>query len=159
MMILGITFVKLAISSAMSSISSVSSTAGSSGNSAAQQAVVQQAKRVADQAESAAQTLEAQAANAQTRATEAEGYARTLNIQAGQAQLGAGYSEQQLSALQLSGQINSEVAAGPNYTPNISVQRAIAYSLAPQPVTVPVSTAPVLNTQGQVTGKIINTSA
>lgn len=150
-----ITFVKLT----MSSISSISSTTSSSATSATQQAAVQQAKREADQAENAAQTLESQAANAQTRATQAEGYARTLNIQAGQAQLGAGYSEQHLSALQLSGQINNEIVSGPSYTPSTSVQQALAYSLAPPPATVPQSTSPVLNTQGQVTGKIINTSA
>lgn len=153
MMDICITFVK----HAMSSISSISSTTGSSANSAAQQSAVRQAKRTADQAESAAQTLENQAATAQTRATEAESYARTLNVQASQAQLGAGYSEQNLSALQLSTQINSEIVNGPSFAPSSSVQQAIAYSLAPAAQTH--SAAPVVNTQGQVTGKIINTSA
>lgn len=120
---------------------------------------MQQAKRVADQAESAAQTLETQAANAQTRASEAEGYARTLNIQAGQAQLGAGYSEQNLTALQLGSQINHEIANGPSYAPSPAVAQATAYSLAPASPPIPVNTSPVLNTQGQVTGQIINTRA
>ncbi len=142
-----ITLVKLA----MSAISSISASQSVNSTSSLQ-AALQQAKRTANQAETEAQTLEAQAANAQQAASSAQGYASALNIQAGQAQLNVGYTQQDLDAVETAGQLNTEISSVISNV--IDVQRSI-----PASISVPIPKPPVVNTQGQVTGKIINTSA
>lgn len=135
----------------MSTISSISASQTGGANSALQ-AAVQQAKRTANQAEQTAQTLESQAATAQTDATTAQDYANTLNIQASQAQLNVGWTQQGLNAVEVAGQIDNEV---PNIVTNlINVQAGKTASIS-----VPATPPPVVNTSGQITGKIINTSA
>lgn len=141
---IGVTFAK----HPMSAISSITATQTNS-SSETLQAALQQAKRTASQAESTAQTLETQASNAQAAASDAQNYASSLSTQAGEAQLNVGWTQQNLAAVETAGQLNSEIA---------SVVKNVVQA---QP-TKQASTAtppPVVNTRGQVTGKIINTSA
>jgi hypothetical protein len=121
------------------------------------QSALQQAKRVANQAEATAQTLATQAASAQAEATNAQDYASALTIQAGQAQLNVGWTQQNLAEVETVGQLNTQITSviknvvdsQPPATPPIVV------AAKPTPPVI----QPVVNTQGQVTGKIINTSA
>ncbi len=121
------------------------------------QAALQQAKRVANQAEVTAQTLATQAANAQAEATNAQDYASSLTVQAGQAQLNVGWTQQNLADVETAGQLNTQIT---------SVIKNVVEAQPPAKPPIIVATKPtppviqpVVNTQGQVTGKIINTSA
>ena len=142
-----VTFVKLT----MSAISSISASQSASPSSSLQ-AALQQAKRTASQAESNAQALEAQASNAQAAASSAQGYASALNIQAGQAQLNVNWTQQDLDAVETAGQISTQITSVVSNVLDVEQSK-------PASIAVPVAKPPVVNTQGQVTGKIINTSA
>ena len=137
----------------MSSISAVSASQTASSSSSLQ-AALQQAKRTASQAETDAQTLEQQAASAQAAASNAQAYAGSLNIQASQAQLNVGWTQQSLDAVEVAGQINTEIPAVLSNIVNVQASKATSEAEA-----IPVTKPPVVNTSGQVTGKIINTSA
>jgi hypothetical protein len=101
--------------------------------------------------------LESQAATAQSNATTAQNYANSINIQASQAQLNVGWTQQGLNAVEIAGQIDNEV---PSIVSNLVNIQASKTASIPVPVTQPpVALPPVVNTSGQVTGKIINTSA
>ena len=142
-----VTFVKLE----MATISSISASQPTSANSALQTAL-QQAKRTADQAQSTAQTLEAQATAAQNAASNAQNYADSLSIQAGQARLNVGWTQQDLAEVETAGQLSSQISSV--ITNVVDAEQSKVSNLA---ASVPKS--PVVNTQGQITGKIINTSA
>lgn len=148
MMVTGITFVSLT----MSTISSISSASQSASASSSLQSALQQAKRNANQAETEAQTLQQQASSAQATASSAQAYASSLNIQSAQAQLTVGFTQQSLDAVQVAGQIDTEIPAALNNIINLQASKADS-------VAIPTTKPPVVNTSGQVTGKIINTSA
>jgi len=142
-----VTLVKLE----MSAISSVSASQSTSASSSLQ-TTLQQAKRAADQAESTAQTLETQATEAQEAASSAQGYASSLSIQAGQAQLNVGWTQQDLSAVETAGQLSTQISSVIANVVDVQQSRLAV-------IATPIPKPPVINTQGQVTGKIINTSA
>ena len=142
-----VTFVKLEMSAISVIPASQSTSAGSS-----LQTALQQAKRAADQAESTAQALDAQAGDAQAVASSAQNYASALSVQAGEAQLNVGWTQQSLAAIETAGQLNTRISTA--LTNVINVQQSKVAT-----VSVPIPKPPVVNTQGQVTGKIINTSA
>ena len=131
---------------------SISQTAGATNS---QQAVLQQAKRAANQAESTAQTLATQASSAQTTATSAQNYARSLTTQASQAQLNVGWTQQNLTAVETASQLGTQISSVIKNVVNAEPVNADATTIHSSPT----STQPVVNTQGQVTGTIINTSA
>ena len=135
----------------MPAISSVTASSANSSSSSGVQAALQQAKRVANQAEATAQALESQANHAQAAASDAQNYASSLNIQANQAQLNVGWTQQKLAAVETAGQLSTEITSVVNNVVNAHPAKQTAVTPAPTP--------PVVNTQGQVTGKIINTSA
>jgi hypothetical protein len=139
----------------MSAISLTSNTQPTSLNGSVQ-AALQQAKRVANQAESTAQTLEAQAQSAQAEATSAQDYASALNIQAGQAQLNVGWTQQDLTAVETANQLNTQISS---VLTNLVNAQPAKPPVVVTPIPAPSVIHPVVNTQGQVTGKIINTSA
>ena len=131
----------------MASVSSISSAA----QYGMQQIMVQQAKRNADQAEQTAQSLQAQANDAQQVAERAQEHARSLAIQSDQAQQRAGQARQGLAALSAEQQSNARLVNAINRTAgNQPIAAATASSTTP---------SPVVNSQGQVTGKTINTTA
>lgn len=121
-----------------------------------QQLMVQQARRNADQAEQTAAALKAQADDAQQVADQAQANARSLSVQSDQAQQRAGQARQGLAALSVEQQ-------GVNLL-SLAVDRVLARqqastSMARSGSTVTSAPAPVTNSQGQVTGRIVNTTA
>lgn len=117
-----------------------------------QQLRVQQARRSAEQAEQAAQLLEAQAAGAQQAAEQAQENARSLSVESSQAQARAGQARQGLIAMGSAQQAITQLTNAVN-------QAAVPVTTS-VPTTQSVgSPPPVVNTQGQVTGKIVNTTA
>ncbi|MDD5177242.1 MAG: hypothetical protein PHQ05_12560 [Sterolibacterium sp.] len=116
-----------------------------------QQFKLQQAKRNADQAEQAALSLKTQANDAQRVADRAEENARSLWVQSDQAQTKAGQARQGLAAI---GTAQQSVAQLSKTVDQVLVREQAATSTTPS-----TSTLPVTNSQGQVTGKIVNTTA
>lgn len=139
----------MAIGSATSGIQSATQDAW-------QQLKLQQAKRDADRADQTAQALQAQAADAQRVASRAEEVARSLSVQAEQAQSVAGKARQGLASLSSLGQLQALVD---------HVSEQVFQTQLDTPQSVPAttqtqaSTTPVVNTQGQVTGTVVNTTA
>ena len=133
----------------MSSISSVQ-TAGSGIYSQLQQ---QRAEQAADQAEQNARSLQAQARDARSAADRAEASARSLDVQSEQASNQA--SRDRLNLASASSMKGVQVP-----TDTRVQQTAVTNGVAP-PVAAPVAVqaAPVLNAQGQTTGRLINVQA
>jgi uncharacterized phage infection (PIP) family protein YhgE len=142
----------------MVSVSSTSSADQMGSQQGLQQLRLQQAKRNADQAEQTAQSLKTQAAEAQRVADREQDNARSLYIQSDEAQTRAGRIRQGLAALgsaqqaitQLSKSVDQVLVREP-------APVAPAQSAGPPPVSTGI--APVTNSQGQVTGKIVNITA
>ncbi len=138
----------------MAPVSSISSAT----QSGLQQIMVQQAKRNADQAEQTAQSLRAQADAAQRTAEKAQETARSLTLQSDQAQQQADQARQGLAAVTATQQGITSLSN----TINQMLDRKLASIPATPSTTTPGTGAapvpPVVNTQGQVTGTIINTA-
>ena len=121
-----------------------------------QQLRQQQAMRNADQAEQAAQSLRAQANQAQIVADRAQETARSLTVQSDQAQAKAGQARQGLaaagSAQQAVAQLEKSVDQALTREQAVVPTAAMAPATATTPSTSP---APVVNTQGQVTGTLV----
>ncbi len=131
----------------MSSVSLVSS----AGQSGLQQLMQLQARRSADQAELTAQSLRRQANDAQRVADRANENARSLSVQSNQAQEKAGQARQGVAAVNASQQAFTQVSR--------VVEQGVVRGTASTSTIPTTSTAPVLNSQSQVTGTIINTTA
>ena len=109
---------------------------------------LQEAKRTAEQAQHRVQDLQAQAADEQRKADTAQEKARSLKVEANQAQAEFGRASQGLQSLQSLSQMGNRL--GQIYTQVAQKQQAEPAQQAP---------GPTVNTQGQVTGTIINTTA
>lgn len=137
-------------------IASSTSNLPSATQDAWQQLKLQQAKRDAERADWNAQALQAQAQAAQRVANRAEEVARSLAVQADQAQSDAGKARQGLASLSSLGQMQ-------NLVTHVSEQAFPIQqnSQASMPADSPTQagTTPVVNTQGQVTGTVVNTTA
>jgi hypothetical protein len=132
-----------------------------------QQLRVQQAKQNAERAEAAAQSLRAQADAAQREAGQAQENARSLYVRSDQAQNIAGQARQGLVAVRSQGEMQVRLSN----TVDQVVERANLPAVDATPVSVSpaVSTSsateqraspqPVVNTSGQVTGRVVNTTA
>jgi len=135
-----------------------SSTSGlpSATQDAWQQIKLQQAQRDADRADWNAQALQAQAQQAQRVANRAEEVARSLSVQADQAQSEAGKARQGLASLSSLGQMQSLVnhVSEQVFQTSPSTQEG-----TPSDSQAQTSATPVVNTQGQVTGTVVNTTA
>jgi hypothetical protein len=111
-----------------------------------QQIQLQQAQRNADQAQAGARALRQQADAAQRIADREQEAARSLGVQADQAQQAAGQANRGLQTIRATGvlaaQLNTQVT---------NVVKAVTGNT--------VTPSPVVNAQGQVTGKVVNTSA
>ena len=137
-------------------MASVSSTSGAN-QYGWQQLKLQQARRTADQAEQTAQSLRAQASDAQRVAEQAQDSARSLGVQSDQAQARAGQARQGLAAVAGAQQSVTQLA---NVADQVIGRQQSAAPATPNTAPAPVAkTSPVVNSRGQVTGKIINTSA
>ena len=120
-----------------------------------QQLKLQQAKRDADRADQTATSLQIQAQDAQRVASRAEEVARSLSVQAEQAQSEAGRARQGLASLSSLGQVDQLLT----HVVDQASQRTQSSSQPAPPAKATASTKPVVNTQGQVTGTLVNTTA
>jgi len=130
-----------------------------------EQLKLQQARRSADQAELTAQALQQQAGQAQRDAQRANENARTLSVQASQAQDQAGQARQGLAAMKTAKQSFVRLSSTVDQVQarQTATEATTAAVTSSNTATAITSTAtnipPVVNSQGQVTGKIINTTA
>lgn len=140
----------------------MSSVSSSSGTTAAQygmdQLRLQQTRVAAQRAEQTAQSLQSEAANARRDADQARERARSLEVESSQAQSDAVRMRRGLNMLQSEGQLQVQQA---RVADNAQVTRPAAVPQAHPQASVAASTGktPVVNTQGQVTGRVINTTA
>lgn len=133
---------------------SSSVSAGSIAQAGFQQLRVQEARRSADHAEQIARSLAAQARNAQRVADRADENARSLTVRSDQARADAGAARQGVAYLDSVGRMQQQLG---EFVGRIAEREAVA-PVAEAPAEAPVSSA-VVNTQGQVTGTLVNTSA
>jgi hypothetical protein len=132
----------------MASISSLSSAQ----SSVASQLRLQQAERNAEQAEANARALQAQAREAQQVASDAQANARSVSAQASQAEGNARDARLSLAVVRNGSQVEAQLTD--------TVSQLSKSFTAPQAfVPVRAVASPVVNTQGQVTGTVINTTA
>lgn len=111
-----------------------------------QQLRTQQAQHRAEQAETAARALRAQARGAQQAADQAQENARNLKVRSDQAQGEAGAARQAVVSLESLGRVDSGLQ---------SIREGIAEGLA----ALDAAPAPVVNADGQTTGTLINVTA
>ncbi|MRR51625.1 MAG: hypothetical protein EG825_12045 [Rhodocyclaceae bacterium] len=117
-----------------------------------QQLKLQQARRNAEQAEQTAQALQVQADEAQRRAAREQENARSLSVQADQAQTNAGRARQGLASIQTASDSVAQLG-------NVVDQVITKQQAAPAATSSVQESKPVVNTQGEVTGTLINTTA
>ena len=128
----------------MSSVSSAS-------QSGLQNMMQLQAQRSADQAEQTAQALRRQANDAQRVADRANENARTLSVQSDQAQEKAGLARQGVALMATEKQAFSRIES--------VVEQAVVRVPASASTAAGTNAVPVVNSQSQLTGTIINTTA
>jgi methyl-accepting chemotaxis protein len=139
-------------------MAAISSTAGSQSvaQSALQELRIQQARQNAGRAEQVARSLRQQAVEAQRDADRADENARSLSVQSDQAAAVAGRARQGLEAIRSAGEMQarlSQTVGRINELPDSSVPVAdVSGDVGPAPV-------PVVNTSGQITGTLVNTTA
>lgn len=136
-------------------MAAVSSSAGyqAATQAAFQQLKVQQARQNADRAEQVANALAAKANEAQRDADRAEENARSLSVQSNQARTAAGQARQGLSMVQSVSRMAVQLAGTVEQVVERTGRQASS-SEAP-----PAKSAPVMNTTGQMTGTVVNTTA
>lgn len=153
----------------MPPVTSVSG-AQSAAQSGWQQLKLQQAQRNATQAEQNARALEAQASNAKRDADRAQDNARSLEVQSGQARDDAGRARQGLAAIRSTqemqmrlGNTVDQAVKLQSGTETASTGTTTTTTEASAPTVTTAATAsttstaaPVINTQGETTGRIIN---
>jgi threonyl-tRNA synthetase len=105
---------------------------------------MQQAQRNADQARQNAQALQSEASQAQSAADRADQQARAIGREAQQAQFVSTQADQNLTTAKSGQQVQTQITRLSQ-----NVHQAAQSLQAP----------PVVNTQGQVTGKVVNVKA
>lgn len=126
-----------------------------------QQLRVQQAKQNAERAESAARSLRSQADAAQREANQAQENARSMYVRSDQAESIAGQARQGLAAVRS----QSEMQVRLGNTVDQVVERAnistvnVASDDQSATTTEQRTRQPVVNTSGQLTGRVVNTTA
>jgi len=123
--------------------------------SALQELRLQQARQNAGRAEQVARSLQRQAADAQRDVDRAEASARSLAVQSEQAQNIAGRVRQGLAALRSVGEMQSRLSATVD---QVSVQLGVV-PVTNESAEVTSAPTPVINTSGQLTGTVVNTTA
>jgi hypothetical protein len=121
---------------------------------------VQQAKRNAEQAEARASALQAQARDARRAADRANDSARSAEADASTAKVGAMKAQQGYAMLVNVGQLGARIAMVADRVEE-KRQPDVAATATPKAQTAPAATATksVVNSQGQVTGRLVNTTA
>lgn len=136
----------------------ISSTVGMQAvtQAAFQQLKLQQARQNADRAEQIARTLQAKAADAQYVADRAQEDARSLSVQSRRAQGIAGQARQGVAMVESVGDMKTRLSGTIDQVGRIQAIKADV------PVSESTSLAPsnsVINTSGQTTGTLVNTTA
>ena len=124
-----------------------------------QQLRLRQARQNADRAEINARTLQARAADAQRVAESANEDARSLNVQAAQASATAGQARQGLAMVRSVEEMQTSLS---NTVSQASERQNVSQTPAPPQAVkavAPVESPPVMNTSGQITGVVVNTTA
>lgn len=134
-------------------MATISSSSGASiGQSVLSQLQLQQAQRNAERADANARSLQAQARQAQQVAVQAQAEARSISSQADQAQSDASQAKLSLAVIRNGSQVQSELTSSVgNLTETLKVASPVAATLG--------TAIPVINTQGQITGTVVNTTA
>jgi len=136
-------------------MAAITSTAGSQAASqmAWQQLSLQQARQNADRAEQVARSLQERAAEAHQVAARAKENARSIATRADQARTAAGHARQGLAAIRSAGEMQRQLLD--------SVSRAGRQADVAQVAGggESLTLEPVVNTSGQVTGTVVNTTA
>ena len=109
---------------------------------------LQQAQRAADQAEQKARTLQSRAQEAQTIADREQETARQLQVRSDQAQQEAGNARQGVVEMKSLRQVQT------GYT---QIRQQISQVIKQTPS--PAPSAPVVNSEGQTTGTVVNVTA
>ncbi len=135
----------------MAGISSISG-AQSAAQSGVQQLRLLQAERNAQQAELTARVLRAEATDAQQAAREAQEVARVIAAGADQAQANAAQARLGLAVIRTAGESQTQLA---NAVTQVAQTLKVAEPAAPSQSPTP----PIVNSQGQLTGTVINTTA
>ena len=150
----------------MATISS-SSSIESAVRSGFQQLRVQEARRNADRADQAARALEGQAQAAQRNAARANESARELAVQSNQARDDAGRARQGVAYLnsvaqsrqQLGDFLGQVIERQPDVEPAAAPASASPVAPTAPAAAVSPAPAPVVNSQGQLTGTLVSTTA
>jgi len=139
-------------------MAAISSTAGSQSvaQSTLQELRIQQARQNAGRAEQVASSLRQQAAEAQRNADRAEANARSLSVQSVQAETVAGRARQGLAAIRSAGEMQTQLS---QVVGRISGKSESSLPASDVSGNVAPAPAPVVNTSGQITGTLINTTA
>jgi hypothetical protein len=141
-------------------MAAISSSAGfqAATQAAFQQMKVQQARQNADRAEQVARAMAAKAGEAQQVADRAQESARSMTLQSDQAQTAAGQARQGVAMIQSVG--NMQVRLGNTVSQVAEKVADVTPAASTEPVSVPTpAPVPVVNTSGQVTGTLVNTTA
>ena len=136
-------------------------------SSALPQMQLLQAQRAADRAEQNARSLRERAQEAQRSARQEQENARNVQVQADQAEGKAGSAKQGVAALKSLRQVQSglddirqQIAPIIKKEPASSVSAAAAASASAASASAPATATPaVVNSQGQTTGTLVNTTA
>jgi ABC-type hemin transport system substrate-binding protein len=136
-------------------MAAISSTVGVQAvtQTAFQQLKLQQARQNAERAEQVARNLQREAAEAQIEANRAGEDARSLLVQSNQAQSVAGRARQGLAMIRTVGEMKESLSNMQIRTDSVSSSTVETAAIAP------AANVPVVNTSGQVTGTVVNTTA
>ena len=143
-------------------MASVSSGIASVVQSGTRQLQVQQARRNAAQAEQVARSLAVEAASAQRVADRAQDNARDLGVRSNEANASAGQARQGLVAMTNQAVANERLS---NFLGQVIEREGFDEPVRPaadvvvSPAASSSASTPVVNTQGQVTGTLVNTTA
>lgn len=118
-----------------------------------QQLKLQQARQNAERAEQVARNLRSEAADAQREADRAQENARSLMVRSNQAQSVAGQARQGLAMIRTVGEMQESLSNMQIRTDTVSSSTVETAAIAP------AANVPVVNTSGQVTGTVVNTTA
>lgn len=143
----------------MVSVSSNSIGAQSVTQAGWQQLRLQQARQNADRAEQAARVLEARAADAQRIAERADENARSLFVQADQANSVADQARQGLAMVKSVSQMQSSLSSTVSQVTQRQEVKETGTGTGTVARAPQVESPPVINTSGQITGVVVNTTA
>lgn len=138
----------------MAAISSTSVGAQAATQAGWQQLRLQQARQTAERAEQAAQALASKAADAQRVADRADENARSLYVQSDRASSAAGQARQGLAMASSVGEMQTSLANTVDQVSERQSGKEVDIQVASR-----AEAPPVLNTSGQMTGTVVNTTA